>query len=282
MNSNNYLELLRSGYKKKKGRPKASNISRKTEIYYTRALLDISKQCKVEGEEILAVIKDSGRFIGDAYVGDAPSFLNRIAGIVKNGIVGRISSLADVLASKVAKDQKEAVDDRLAKQLKFMTGIDTREIIRYGNASKVLEDAVAVNVTYIKSLPTEYHASLEKIIMTGLQQGKGTVWLGEEIQKLGKKTDNRAKLIARDQIISISQQFNKESQRELGIGEYVWITKEDRRVRGNPNCIYPQYRHVINSHYARHDKVMSWDERPDDGFPGEPIMCRCDAFPYLG
>lgn len=282
MRSQSNLELLKSGYKKKKGRPKVTNISRKTEIYYTRALLDISKQCKLEGKEILAVIKDSRKFVGDSYVGDAHSFLSRMAGIVKNGIVGRIASLANALASKVAKDQKEAVDDRLAKQLKFMTGIDTRELIRYGNASKVLEDLIAVNVTYIKSLPTEYHAKLEKIIMTGLQQGKGTVWLGEEIEKLGQKTDNRAKLIARDQITSLSQQFNRESQLELGISKYVWITKEDRRVRGAPDNIVFKYRNVRYSHYERHDKVMSWDDRPGDGFPGEPIMCRCDALPYLG
>lgn len=282
MKSQSKFELLKNGYDKKKGRPRVTNISRKNEIYYTRMMLDISKQCKLEGSEILSIIKDSGKFVGDAYVGDAPSFLSRVAGIVRNGIVGRIASIAGVLASKVAKDQKEAVDDRLARQLKFMTGVDTRELIRYGNASKVLEDLVAVNVTYIKSLPTEYHANLEKIIMTGLQQGKGTVWLGEQIEKLGQKTDNRAKLIARDQITSLSQQFNKESQLELGISKYVWITREDRRVRGAPDNIVFKYRNVRYSHYDRHDKVMSWDDRPGDGFPGEPIMCRCDALPYLG
>ena len=146
----------------------------------------------------------------------------------------------------------------------------------------MLEDAVVINITYIESLPKEYHARLEKLIATALQEGQGTVKLAEEISKLGKATDNRAKLIARDQIISISQKFNKASQNELGIDKYVWITKEDRRVRGAPDNIVPKYRHVIYSHYDRHDKVMSWDDRPGDGFPGEPIMCRCDAFPYLG
>lgn len=302
MKSQSNLALLKAGYAKKKGRPKITMPSRKVEIFYTRQLLDISKQCKAEGAEILQLMIDSERFVGDSFVGDAPFFLQRIRDVVKSGISNRIASIAGSLASKVAKEQKDLVDDRLSKHLKVMTSLDTRELIRYQNASKVLEDAIAVNVSYIESLPAQYHSKLEALLMTGMQQGKGTVWLGEEIAKLDKQTDARAKLLAQDQIISISKQFNKDSQESLGIDKYVWISREDRRVRGDPNCIYPQYRGKAAkySHYDRHDKIFKWvstggesdpgtdgsydkdgNNYPRDGHPGEPIMCRCEAFPYI-
>lgn len=303
MNSERNFEIIKAGYSKKKGRPYISMPSRKVEIFYTRQLLDISKQCKAEGQQILQLMIDSERFVGDSFVGDAPSFLGRIAGIVKNGISAKVAAISGALASKVAKDQKELVDDRLAKHIKIMSGVDTREIIRYGNASKVIEDAIAVNTSYIEDIPKQYHSKLEKILMTAVQQGKGTVWVGDEIEKLGKATDNRAKLIAQDQVLSISKQFNKDSQENLGIDKYVWISREDRRVRGSPDCIYPQYRgnNARYSHYKRHDKIFKWvqtggesdpglvggsydkdgNNYPGDGHPGEPIRCRCEAFPYL-
>ena len=119
MNSERNFELIKAGYKKKKGRPYISMPSRKVEIFYTRQLLDISKQCKAEGQQILQLMIDSERFVGDSFIGDAPSFLSRIAGIVKNGISAKVAAISGALASKVAKDQKEVVDNRLVKHLKI-------------------------------------------------------------------------------------------------------------------------------------------------------------------
>ncbi|NDV88246.1 hypothetical protein GTW51_16220 [Aurantimonas aggregata] len=61
--------------------------------------------------------------------------------------------------------------------------------------------------------------------------------------------------------------INAERQQALGIGQYIWRSRDDRRVRPL---------------HARHDdQVFDWDEPPEDGHPGEAFNCRCIAEPFV-
>ncbi|MEH6721116.1 MAG: phage minor head protein [Aurantimonas endophytica] len=61
--------------------------------------------------------------------------------------------------------------------------------------------------------------------------------------------------------------INAERQQALGIGQYIWRSRDDRRVRP--------------LHAAYDDQVFDWDEPPEDGHPGEAINCRCIAEPFF-
>jgi len=88
----------------------------------------------------------------------------------------------------------------------------------------------------------------------------------------------RSRLIARDQIGKLNGKLIEKRQTQLGIDSYIWRTSLDERVRGNPSGRYPN---AVPSHYGREGKVYKWDTPPEGGHPGEAILCRCTAEPYI-
>lgn len=267
MNSKTNLSILKAGKSKRKGRARSYSITRKHEIYYTKELLAISKQCKAEGNEILAILKDEGQFVGDSAIGDAPAFLDRIKLFALGGVSRSIRRISGAIATKVVFGQAESTERKLSKQLKDMTGVNAAALIKKNKLDDVLDMSIAANVSLIESIPTQYHAKLESIILKSLQNGKGESWVAAQVKRLGKTTDARAKLIARDQIGSVNSAVNAARHKELGIEEYYWRTCKDEKVR--------------HKHKLREGQKIRWDDPPDDGHAGEPINCRCDAEPVI-
>jgi SPP1 gp7 family putative phage head morphogenesis protein len=79
-------------------------------------------------------------------------------------------------------------------------------------------------------------------------------------------SDNRAKLIARDQTAKLNSDLNRFRQDQAGVDKYVWRTSQDERVRAR--------------HRGLEGKVYEWGEPTgaEDGLPpGQPIQCRCVA-----
>jgi hypothetical protein len=88
------------------------------------------------------------------------------------------------------------------------------------------------------------------------------------------KTAQRVEQGAKDQINTLDAVLTRERQRSIGANEYVWETRRDERVRGNPNGLYPTAK---PSHYAREGQVFKWNKPPEGGHPGEAWGCRCRA-----
>jgi len=123
------------------------------------------------------------------------------------------------------------------------------------------------NVSLIKSIPESYFTQIEGIVSRGAQKGVLLKDLKKEIQKKFKVTENRAKLIARDQVSKFNGQLTKIRQQKAGVKEYEWVTAGDERVRA--------------THENNDGKTFSWDEPPATGHPGEDINCRCVAIPIF-
>lgn len=269
MKSTVKIQLLKNGNRKRKGKARPYSLTRKYEVAYARELLAISKQCKLEGKEILALIKSDGIYVGDSVFSGAPSFVVKVKNKVTTGISSKVRSVSQAIASKIVFGQADATDLMLAKQIKDMSGINAQSLIKASNLQPVLDASISANIALIESIPTQYHARLEQIVLTGIQNGKGEKWIADEIFKLGESTDARAKLIARDQIGKINTAVNKARHDELGIEEYIWRTCLDERVR--------------HKHRKREGKKFRWDTPPDDGegHAGEPIGCRCGTEPVI-
>ncbi|MDP3198020.1 phage minor head protein [Tabrizicola sp.] len=61
--------------------------------------------------------------------------------------------------------------------------------------------------------------------------------------------------------------INELRQRDLGILQYVWRSRDDGKVR--------------SSHAQYDDQVFSWDNPPEGGHPGQAFNCRCHAEPFV-
>ena len=120
------------------------------------------------------------------------------------------------------------------------------------------------NLRLIKALPTQYVEQLRGKFTEAVR--KGTRWeeVAKEIQRdLPDKLRNRAKLIARDQIGKLNGQLTKLRQRNIGVTHYIWRGMLDERER--------------QLHVDREGEKFAWDNPPEDGHPGEAILCRCYA-----
>jgi len=147
-----------------------------------------------------------------------------------------------------------------------MVGIDL------GRAEPWLKQEMQVfvknNMTLVKSIAEEHIERVEKTIMLGAQQG----WRHEELAKTIEDkfgiAENKAKLIARDQVSKFNAALTESRMKDAGIEKYIWQTSGDERVR--------------ESHAEKDGKTFSWDDPPEDtGNPGEDINCRCVAIPVL-
>ena len=138
------------------------------------------------------------------------------------------------------------------------------------------------NVSLIKTIPQDYFKSLEGMVRRNVEQGMTTATLRHQIENdlmIGQNVpENRAKLIARDQVQKFYSNLNELRQTSAGVEKYKWRTTMAITVRGRPDGLYP---HAIPSHWDREDKTYSWEKPPEGGHPGQAINCNCYAEPIL-
>lgn len=92
------------------------------------------------------------------------------------------------------------------------------------------------------------------------------------------KVGEQAERTGKDAINSLDVQLSENRQKSLGANEYIWETRKDERVRGNPNGLYPKAK---PSHWARQDQIFNWNNPPEGGHPGIAPGCRCRAIMRL-
>lgn len=185
---------------------------------------------------------------------------------IKSKVVSSIELLVTQIATQIVLKQKQASDKQIGEILHKATGLDFSGLMSDEDLQSAVEDAIAANVSLIRSIPGRYFESIESTILTALQTGQRADFIKQEILKIGKSTDKRALLIAVDQLGKINGRLTQIRQQKLGITHYTWSTSHDERVR--------------HSHRLRDGLLFAWNDPPDDGHPGIPIRCRCVAIPY--
>jgi len=124
------------------------------------------------------------------------------------------------------------------------------------------------NSRLIVSLKTTYLDKVAKAVQTTISDGYSWQSLSKALTERWGVSRSHADLIAVDQIGTLNGQITRKRQSELGISEFVWSTSDDGRVRPD--------------HEAIDGDKLTWSEgHPTEGFPGEPIRCRCSAIPVL-
>lgn len=268
---NQLKPLIQQQSKRKRGRKaKAKPIrpSRKLELDYTRALLAIVDDMHTETVKALMPlieqpIGDSKRIVNDGLFSDFKTAFSKTANTVKAKVAGIASTLAQTVVSK----QGELSDGQLSAMIQQRTGIDFSGLMSDSVLKEAVDEAVAANIALINSIPQQYLDRVEQAVMASLQAGTLNDTLADELKKIKGVTDNRAKLIARDQLGKINSRLSQIRQQSLGITHYYWSTSQDERVR--------------DRHRRWDGDRIAWDTPTIDGHPGQAIQCRCTAIPDL-
>ena len=90
-------------------------------------------------------------------------------------------------------------------------------------------------VALIRTIPTQYFGEVEKAVVQNFQGfafKEGS--LQGRLRAIGRITDNRARLIARDQTAKMRGKIDELRQQDAGIDSYIWRTAQDERVVGAP------------------------------------------------
>lgn len=149
-----------------------------------------------------------------------------------------------------------------AREMKRVIGIDPRHEPGVAGA---LDEFRARNVSLITNIPEELLDQVEGVLADNF--GLRAEELAKLIQERLDVSDSRAALIARDQTLKLNGQLTQVRCANAGIEEYDWTTCGDEKVR--------------EEHEARDGKRYRFDNPPEDGNPGEPILCRCTPYPVI-
>lgn len=235
---------------------------------YQRELVKFVKLLESSIEEILipelplltAEVELTSPIVIDTWADDVELILNRLEFRFQENL-GTVTGLASEISFKVnawnERQWQKTVRQVLGVNLFLSEPWLEAELTSWANA----------NATLIKSIPDQMLTDVSGITQRGLQNGLRHEQIATEIRARYKVTENRAKLIARDQVSKLNGQLTKLRQESIGIRSYIWQTAMDERVR--------------ETHRANNLQEFKWDDPPGTGHPGEDIQCRCIAEPVF-
>lgn len=187
------------------------------------------------------------------------------------------------IADRVARDTDRHNRQQLNRQIRAVVPVDI--IDNDGKSMRpIIDGFLAENVALIQDLTPGLASRIEATVLKALTTGQTHDQLERELQaKAFGYAEQRAELIAIDQIGKLYGQINIQRMRDLGITEFEWVSAHDERVRGNPNG---RYKKAVPSHWHRHGKTFAIANPPlgrngEREYPGTPVRCRCTASPVL-
>lgn len=177
-----------------------------------------------------------------------------------------IEALAEQFAAKTSTWQRV----QLNRQTKAALGVDVFAGDR--NLRNRVANFASENVSLIKGITDDVATRVEKLTTRALTSATLHDDLAEQLDEQFGYGEDRAKLIARDQIGKLYGQVNATRQQELGVERFTWRATNDERTR--------------EEHADWNGQVFRFDDPPinDRGeavLPGEDILCRCYAEPVL-
>jgi SPP1 gp7 family putative phage head morphogenesis protein len=131
------------------------------------------------------------------------------------------------------------------------------------------------HVALIKSMPERAKARFVGLLQDAAKKQTRVETLKGLLEEQFGINDRRARLIARDQILSLNAKLNQDRQQKAGITEYIWRTMSDGSVRSN-------HEHLNGKKFKYSEPPMGGGTTEDDrGNPGSGIGCRCQAIPVI-
>lgn len=145
-------------------------------------------------------------------------------GRVMDSLIARWQGRLDNLAQEVADDfvgRSKTHYDRRLQNLLRKRGF----IVQFRNSRKVQEQtqiAIGENVSLIKSIGNQHLDNVRAAVWRSVKGGYDLESLVKQLKHIDHVSDNRAKLIARDQVAKANQAFEAARALELGITHAIW------------------------------------------------------------
>jgi SPP1 gp7 family putative phage head morphogenesis protein len=197
----------------------------------------------------------------------------------------RIKALAVELARVATEATNEILNleakrhtDTFMAQAKRTLGIDLSVVVRQEDLDEYLRTVTARNASYITSLANDTVKAIEQTVYRNSIDGNSVATLRKELQKQFGLSNNRAKLISRDQSSKFNGELNKIRQEQAGISEYTFSTSHDERVRSNHKVMSGRICKWSDPSVYKSSNEK-WVSRSGIGgvalHPGQDIQCRC-------
>jgi SPP1 gp7 family putative phage head morphogenesis protein len=204
------------------------------------------------------------------YTADSTWF-DRLAAILRRIRARYESPQFKALSDTVARQFVNAVDGRTQKNL----GIDV-----YGNDENlqtVIEASIFDNTRLIKSIPEQYLAQVESIVVTNTRAGNRSSTIAAQLSEQFGVTQRRAKFIARDQTAKVNSAIAQKRIEAAGYEFFQWRTSRDNRVRDRHKDIAEKVTEYGKGIYRYDNPPLSDKGVPI--LPGVDYGCRCTQRP---
>jgi SPP1 gp7 family putative phage head morphogenesis protein len=141
--------------------------------------------------------------------------------------------------------------------------------VRAQTVDERVQGFITENVALIKSLGDTPLEEIEALVTRAFAAGARHETLASDIVARFGVAEDRAKLIARDQIGKLNGRISSDRHQRMGLRRFIWRDVGDSRVR-------PAHRKL-----AAGNAVYEYANPPSEGLPGEPIQCRCHDEPIF-
>lgn len=184
---------------------------------------------------------------------------------IANNFVDKVDDNVNYQFTKSISKIKD-VSDPLYNQFKIQISADTQRIILSREA------AIKENVGLITNITPKAEEQIHTAVMAASSRGRDAAYLKQELLKIDGITQNRAKLIARDQLNKVTSVLNAAKQANLGIQKSLWKhsnagkTPRQSHVQANNKVYLISEGCLIDGEYI---------------YPGQLINCRCYSAPIL-
>lgn len=193
-----------------------------------------------------------------------------------------LDALAPQIAGTWGSASNAANKQQVERMIARALGVEWARVVSSSAIGAAVNSAVTANVGLIRTLADNHWSRVIEAV-TGNYQGKvfAEGSLTQRLASIGRISQGQARLIARDQTAKLASDLNAIRQQDVGIQRYRWRNVQDQRVVGNPAGLYPEGNEVHGDHWGRESEEYRWDSPPEDGHPGQAILCRCAAEPVI-
>lgn len=237
------------------------------EAWYARQLnLRVARMSKSVSYWMLAAYRQSG-MAGDALGPDEMAAeLNKLG--------KQWSKIFDKIAATLAKQFIWRTMRHTDQQLKSRLQAEGFKV-RFAPSREMkeaLSASIQEQVGLIRSIPRDYLAEVQGLVMRSAVRGRDVGALADELKKRHSITHRRANLIARDQNNKATATMTQVRQAQMGIKDGIWRhshagkTPRPSHVKANGKRFNIKKGMLIDGEYI---------------LPGEKINCRCTWQPII-
>lgn len=171
------------------------------------------------------------------------------------------------LAARLAGDFVTAANNASRKSV----GIDIYEA--HPELRDVLQSSTWSNVQLIQSIPDQYLAQVQQLVVNNMRAGLRPSAIVNQLQQQYGVTQRRAKMIAADQTAKAQNALTRARLVAVGYTYFKWVTSKDERVRDRHREIADKITRYGKGIYRIDTPPLS--DKGEPILPGQDYRCRC-------